>query len=524
MKSDYPIVQLKNYVQQVSQRNKDDNKIEVFSVTNSEGFTKSSEYFNKKVFSKDTSNYKIVSHGEFAYNPSRINVGSIDFLKDEENVLVSPLYIVFKTTNKLHANYLLLYMKSDWGNLQIRSNTEGAVRDSLKFSGLEQIKIPLPSLEDQIRIANLLSKVSGLIAQRKENLRQLDELLKSFFLEMFGDPVRNEKEWDKPELKKFGKISTGNTPPRKDASSYSSRYLEWIKTDNIPSDSVYISQATEYLSESGSKKGRIITEGALLIACIAGSVESIGRASLTNRTVSFNQQINAIQPSKDVNPFFLYVLFKMTKPYIQSHATKGMKKILTKGDFEKIKMIKPPISLQDSFANIVEKIESVKSQYKQNLADLENLYGALSQKAFKGELDLSRLDLTKNDADEVRPVAPVSIEQKPKPVIVLPAPAELSDLNTAEVRMEVFAQWLDSYLDQLGGESFSAAHFMELAQQKLAELLEEDPYLNVTEYDYVKQWLFNELDAGRISQQLNIISKPGEEIIYGNQILLTKVP
>lgn len=309
----------------------------------------------------------------------RAPVGSVNVC-NQKSIIGRGLSAI-RPYSDVNNEYLYYFLKSN--EQMIASLGTGSTFKAITQETLKKIEIPLPPLDDQIRIAHLLSIVEGMIAQRKENLQQLDELLKSVFLEIFGNPVRNEKGWDKTELKKFGKISTGNTPPRNDASSYSSSHIEWIKTDNIPSDSVYITQATEYLSESGSKKGRIITEGALLIACIAGSVESIGRAALTNRTVSFNQQINAIQPDKDVNPFFLYVLFKMTKQYIQSHAAKGMKKILTKGDFEKIKMIKPPISLQDSFANIVEKIESVKSQYKQTLADLENLYGALSQKAFK---------------------------------------------------------------------------------------------------------------------------------------------
>jgi len=222
---------------------------------------------------------------------------------------------------------------------------------------------------------------------KKGKTLRYQKLLKSIFLDMFGDPVRNEKGWNKPKLKQFGSISTGNTPPRKDASNFSDiQYIEWIKTGNISTDSVYIAQATEYLSESGVKKGRTVSSGALLVACIAGSVESIGRAALTNRTVAFNQQINAIQPNCEVNPFFLYVLFKLSKAYVQSHATKGMKKILTKGDFEKIKMINPPFDVQNQFATIAEKVESIKARYRISLAELESFYGALSQKAFKGEL------------------------------------------------------------------------------------------------------------------------------------------
>ena len=393
MRSRLPFVALGDHIHQISERNRKDAAIEVFSVTNSEGFKLSTDYFSKEVFSKDVSNYKVVMPGQFAYNPSRVNVGSIDYLRQANPVLVSPLYIVFTCKDSLHPEFLLRYLKSDLGNAQIRANTEGAVRDSLKYKGLENIKLPLPPRNDQIRIAHLLGKVERLIAQRKQHLQQLDDLLKSVFLEMFGDPVRNEKGWDKPAFRAFGKISTGNTPPRNDPTNYAGSHIEWIKTDNITTDAVVVTEAAEHLSEAGAKRARTVDAGALMVACIAGSVESIGRAALTNRKVAFNQQINAIQPGADVEPIFLHALFKLSRAYIQSQASKGMKKILTKGDFEQIRMVKPPLGLQREFAAIAEKIEALKSRYHQSLTDLQTLYAALSQSAFNGELDLSRIPL-----------------------------------------------------------------------------------------------------------------------------------
>lgn len=526
MKSRFPIVELGKNVRQVSQRNRAEADVEVFSVTNSEGFTRSTDYFSKEVFSKDVSNYKAVNPGQFAYNPSRINVGSIDYLRHDRSVLVSPLYIVFEGKKNIHADYLLRYLKSDWGNAQIRANTEGAVRDSLKFKGLESIKLPLPPLNDQIRIAHLLGKVEGLIAQRKQHLQQLDDLLKSMFLEMFGDPVRNEKGWDKPALTAFGKISTGNTPPRSESANYDSDFIEWIKTDNITGDALFVTPSTEHLSQIGARKARTVTSGALLVACIAGSVESIGRAALTDRTVSFNQQINAIQPGKDVNPLYLYGLFKLTRSYIQSHATKGMKKILTKGDFEKITMIKPPFEMQNRFAVVVEKIEGIKSRYKQSLVDLETLYGALSQQAFKGELDLSRVPLP------TQSIAPVAIGDQatvPEPVAQAVTTIHLPDtgnllaaLENSEARKALIAEWLEAYRQQLGDAPFSVQDFMVAVSDQLTEWLQvvvedeavadeqknrlaefypsNDVGLDVNDYEHIKKWVFEALAAGALTQ------------------------
>lgn len=260
---------------------------------------------------------------------------------------------------------------------------------SLKQSVIENYELPFPKDKDaQLQIANLLSKAENLIAQRKESIRLLDEFLKSTFLEMFGECTKNEKNWKKVDLKHFGEIITGNTPSRNNDENYSSNFIEWIKTDNIPVDGTYITNAVEYLSESGLRYARTVESGALLVACIAGSIQSVGRAALTNRKVSFNQQINAIQPNEDIEPLYLYWLFKISRKYIQDAASNGMKKILTKGGFEKIKMIKPPIELQTQFAQIVEKTEALKTKYQQSLQELENLYGSLCQKAFNGELSL----------------------------------------------------------------------------------------------------------------------------------------
>lgn len=274
---------------------------------------------------------------------------------------------------------------------------------SRHFKFLKELKIPIPEdINDQIKIARLLNHVETLIVQREESIRLLDKLLESKFFEMFGETVNNLKNWEKVPLSKFGTIITGNTPSRSDSQNYSEDFIEWIKTDNIIEENIIITRSKEYLSEQGLKKSRFINKGALLVACIAGSIDSVGRASLTDRKVSFNQQINALQPNDTVNPYYLYWLFKNSKRYVQNHATKGMKKILTKGLFEKILMIKPPIELQNQFAEIVKKIELLKIKHLDSLKELENMNGVLTQKAFNTEFILNQEnDEVKKKSEEV---------------------------------------------------------------------------------------------------------------------------
>ena len=95
---------LGDYIQEYSVRNKAEEDIPVYSVTNTQGFCQ--DYFGKEVASKDKSTYKIVPKGCFAYNPSRINVGSVDWQRHKDRVIVSPLYNVFSVTPELDQQYL----------------------------------------------------------------------------------------------------------------------------------------------------------------------------------------------------------------------------------------------------------------------------------------------------------------------------------------------------------------------------------------------------------------------------------
>ena len=104
-------VRLGDYIKEYSVRNKNDEDIPVYSVTNTQGFCQ--DYFGKEVASKDRTTYKIVPKGCFAYNPSRINVGSVDWQRNEDRVIVSPLYNVFSVAPELNQQYLYYYLKSD---------------------------------------------------------------------------------------------------------------------------------------------------------------------------------------------------------------------------------------------------------------------------------------------------------------------------------------------------------------------------------------------------------------------------
>ena len=293
-------------------------------------------------------------------------------------------FVVNQDSEDIDVKYVYYYLKSNIKILEDGFKGAGLKHISKKY--ISEIKIPLLSLQDQQKIVQLLTQIEELIKKREKSIKLLDELIKSTFLDMFGDPVLNPRKLKKEKIKKFGKIVTGNTPPRKEEEYYNDNFIEWIKTDNIHSNKQYVTTASEYLSEKGMKKGRVLKKSGLLITCIAGSLKSIGNVAMTDRKITFNQQINAIQPFENIEPLFLYWLIKLNKNYIQTFATSSMKKIITKGEFQEIKFIKPPFKLQERFSQIAYKMTEMKEKENQKLKQLEDLHNSMMNKAFKGEI------------------------------------------------------------------------------------------------------------------------------------------
>lgn len=146
---------------QISKRNKDNHLCNVLSVSNRQGFIKQSEQFeDRNVASDNTSNYKIVEKNDFAYNPARINVGSIARLTKFETGIVSPMYICFRTKDCLLPEYLELFFESRNFFYHIQKRLEGSVRLCLSYEELCNIPIVIPSIEKQKQVDLHLSKLA----------------------------------------------------------------------------------------------------------------------------------------------------------------------------------------------------------------------------------------------------------------------------------------------------------------------------------------------------------------------------
>lgn len=380
MRNGWQLKKLGDFISEYSVKNRCNETIPVYSVTNSQGFCK--EYFNKEVASQDKSTYKIVPYGCFAYNPSRINVGSVDWQNKEERVIVSPLYNVFSVSENLNQDFLLYFIKSNGTMGIINTLATGTVRLNLKLSMLKEFPITVPPLSDQQSIVDELNTINELIRLKKEQLDDYDKLSQSIFSEMFGDPIENEKGW---EVKKFSEVASFknglNFGKNENGYSYKILGVGDFKNNYVVNSSLleYINLNDELSSDYFLKPEDIV------FVRSNGSKELVGRCVSVDCTEPTTYSGFCIRCRLDENSGVLpmYLLYVCKNKGIREYLTQSGRgcnisnvnqKILNSTD-----IIIPPVSKQELFIQRIELIEQQKDEIKSTIADLETLLASRMQ-------------------------------------------------------------------------------------------------------------------------------------------------
>lgn len=172
----------------VNKRNKNNEKLPVYSINNKLGFVPQSEQFegvDSEDRGYDIKLYKIINKNTFAYNPARINVGSIGYSENLENIIISSLYVCFKTDNTVNDNFLYQYLKTDFFNREVLRNVEGGVRDYLFYDNFARIKFDLPCIEEQKKIADYLSSIDSKIDIENQLLHKFEEQKRYLLANLF---------------------------------------------------------------------------------------------------------------------------------------------------------------------------------------------------------------------------------------------------------------------------------------------------------------------------------------------------
>lgn len=192
--ADWEYCKLGKYIDEVSERNSALKDIPVLSVTNSRGFVVSEDFFDRQVYSKDLSNYKLVKKNQFAYNPARVNVGSISLLKKFPEGLLSPMYVVFKTKSGLHPEFLHYWISSVQFRNLVEAGTQGSVRNSLNFSVLANFLIAVPPISEQERIVAAARSIDLVIEKTELAIEQAQRFKAAISDKLFTKGVNGVPE------------------------------------------------------------------------------------------------------------------------------------------------------------------------------------------------------------------------------------------------------------------------------------------------------------------------------------------
>ena len=317
--------------------------------------------------------------------------GQVGYLQIEASANQSVTGIL--PSKEHHPRYLYYYLRTQ--KRKIQSDAFGGAQPHINQQYVKDIKIPLPSLDNQVRIAGILSRVEGLIEKRKESIRLLDEFLESTFLEMFGDPVRNDKGWKKKRIDELADTRLGKMRDKKFITGNHLKY--YLGNSSVRWFSFNFSNLEQMDFNDNEQVKFSLRHGDLLV-CEGGE---IGRCAIwkgEKEDIYFQKALHRVRVDSELikQEYLQYVLLRYSM-------FGGFKNVTSKATIahltgEKLKetyIPVPPLSLQNKFASIVDKVEAIKAKYHVSLDELENLYGSLSQRAFKGELDLSRVVVEK---------------------------------------------------------------------------------------------------------------------------------
>lgn len=255
------------------------------------------------------------------------------------------------------------------------------------FKYLKDLKIPLPPIETQKKIASILDAADAYRQKTKALIQKYDELTQSLFLEMFGDPVTNPKGWEVKKIEDVcDKIFGGGTPSKAHPEYYNGD-IPWVTPKDMKFE--YISDSIDHINQVAvdNSSAKLIPEESVLMVIRSGILKHTLPVAINTRIVTVNQDMKAFIPLYDLtNSVYLKSFFQAISGYLLSKVRAVTADNIEFKQIKELNFICPPINLQNQFAERVQQIEKQKAQAQQSLTKAEELFNSLLQRAFKGEI------------------------------------------------------------------------------------------------------------------------------------------
>lgn len=325
------------------------------------------------------SNYIYVEKKDIIIAWDGANAGTVGF--NLEGAIGSTLAKIEVIDSKIFEPFLAVYLQSKFEYFQ-RTAT-GATIPHISRKSLENLDIPIYSLEEQKKIYSIINQAKQLILKRQSQISALDELSQSLFLEMFGDPIGNIKKWPKEKLGQLCEVVRGGSP--RPIQKYLGGNVPWIKIgDGTKGDNIYINSTKEFIDESGISKSRIVEKGDVIFANCG---VSLGFARIVNiRGCIHDGWLAFNNIDSRINKIFLLKLLNNYTEYFRKTAPEGTQPNLNTSIMKNFEAIIPPLELQELYEKSVFELKEVKNKLLLLLNYFKDLYNSLIEQAFKGEL------------------------------------------------------------------------------------------------------------------------------------------
>ena len=336
-----------------------------------------------------------VKEGDILIAMSGATTGKVGVVRNiERKVLLNQRLGNFKIKNEnnLLKEFLYRIVQNPEYQKKLKNIASGCAQPNISAKQLESIEVTIPPLPTQNKIVAILEKAEKLKGWRREADELTDEFLKSTFLEMFGDPVKNPKGWEMRNLGEVAEVSSGLTLNSQRRANKENLF-PYLRVANVYRNKLDLNEI-KYIHVSDLEFERfLLKKNDVLIVEGHGNIEEIGRAAIWNGEIPNclhqNHIIKVRLNDNYISPSFLSFFLNFYGNYgyfsSKSRTTSGLNTIST-NKVRKAKIPLPPVSMQKKFAEIYETIEQLREHQTQSSQHIEDLFNALMQQAFRGEL------------------------------------------------------------------------------------------------------------------------------------------
>ena len=380
-KSDAPAIRFKGFsdaweqrklseiTDKVTEKNSGLQYVETFTNSAEFGIISQRDFFDHDIAKLGSlDGYYIVKNEDFVYNP-RIStsapVGPINRNKLGRTGVMSPLYTVFRP-HDIDTTYLEYFFKCGYWHSFMNFNGDSGARSdrfSIRDNVFFQMPIPIPDIDEQRKIGELLTCLDNLITLHQRKFEKLTNVKKSMLEKMFPQNGSSYPEirfkgftdpWEQRKLGELGTITTGNTPSTSIPDYYSDDGIVWVTPTDICENITF--ESARKLSDLGQQVGRVVPKNTILVTCIA----SIGKNTMLGNTGSFNQQINGLTPNENkYDPYFLLTESALWSAKMKGSAASGTMQIVNRTEFSELKTWLPSLIEQQAIGAFFKQLDNL---------------------------------------------------------------------------------------------------------------------------------------------------------------------